>query len=65
MTYNENKKNYNVKYKQEHFKRVPLEVQKAKYEEIKAAAEKNSESINGYIKKAVDMRLESEAENRD
>ena len=29
-----------------------------KYEEIKAAAESAGESVNGYIKKAVDERME-------
>ena len=31
-----------------------LDVQKEKYEEIKAAATVAGESVNGYIKKAVD-----------
>ena len=39
-------------------KRIPLDVQKEKYEEIKAAAESAGESVNGYIKKAVDERME-------
>ena len=39
-------------------KRIPLDVQKEKYEEIKAAATAAGESVNGYIKKAVDERME-------
>ena len=31
---------------------------KEKYEEIKAAATAAGESVNGYIKKAVDQRME-------
>ena len=42
-------------------KRIPLNVQKTKYEEIKAAADNVNESVNGYIKKAIDMRMESES----
>jgi predicted HicB family RNase H-like nuclease len=61
MTYNENKRKYNDKYKQEKMKRIPLDVQKTKYEEIKAAAENANESVNGYIKKAIDMRIQSES----
>lgn len=61
MTYNENKRKYNDKYKQEKMKRIPLDVQKTKYEEIKAAADNANESVNGYIKKAIDMRIQSES----
>ena len=39
-------------------KSIPLDVQKEKYEEIKAAATAAGESVNGYIKKAVDQRME-------
>ena len=31
---------------------------KEKYEQIKAAAVRNGESVNGYIKKAIDERIE-------
>lgn len=60
MTYNENKRKYNDKYKQEHMKRIPLDVQKSKYDEIKTAADNAGEPVNTYIKKAVDMRMESD-----
>ncbi len=39
-------------------KRIPLDVPKEKYNEIKAAAETTGESVNGYIKKAIDERME-------
>lgn len=55
-----NKKKYNLEYKKNHLKRIPLDVQMDKYEEIKAASEKVGETVNGYIKKAIDTRLESE-----
>lgn len=60
MTYNENKRKYNDRYKQENMKRIPLDVQKTKYDEIKAAADRANESVNGYIKKSIDMRMEQE-----
>lgn len=41
-------------------KRIPLDVQKDKYDEIKAAADSVKESVNGYIKKAIDERMERE-----
>ena len=53
------RKEYNVKYKKEKIKRIPLDVRKDKYTEIKAAAESVGESVNGYIKKAIDRRIES------
>lgn len=62
MNWKENKKAYNKKYVSENIKRIPLNVQKTKYEEIKAAADKVGESVNGYIKKSIDMRLDAESD---
>lgn len=62
MTYNERKKNYDLGYAKENLKRIPLDVQKSKYDEIKAAADKAHESVNGYIKKSIDMRIQSESD---
>lgn len=59
MPYNEKKKAYNAEYAKEKLKRIPLDVQKTKYEEIKAAADQAGESVNGYIKVAIDRRIES------
>lgn len=58
MPYNDAQKKATMKYKEKNIKRIPLDVQKEKYEEIKAAAEAAGESVNGYIKTAVDMRME-------
>lgn len=52
------KTQYNLEYAKSKLKRIPLDVQKEKYEEIKSAAEAVGESVNGYIKKAVDERME-------
>ena len=52
------KAKYDIEYAKNKLKRIPLDVQKEKYEEIKAAATAADESINGYIKKAVDQRME-------
>jgi len=49
------------KYAREKLKRIPLDVQKEKYEQIAAAALKKGESINGYIKKAIDERMERDS----
>lgn len=59
MPLTEAQKKAAIKYKEKSIKRIPLDVQKEKYEEIKAAAEAAGESVNGYIKTAVDRRIES------
>lgn len=60
MVYTEANKKADMKYKKAHIKRIPLDVQKEKYDEIKAAADKAGETVNGYIKKAIEQRMESE-----
>ena len=54
------KAKYDIEYAKNKLKRIPLDVQKEKYEEIKAAATAAGESVNGYIKKAVDERMKRE-----
>ncbi len=58
MPTNENKKQYDMQYAQKNLKRIPLNVQKEKYAEIQKAARTVGESVNGYIKKAIDERME-------
>ena len=55
-----NPKGYTTAYAKENLKRIPLDVRKEKYEEIKTAADKAGESVNGYIKTAIDMRMDQE-----
>lgn len=61
MPANEAKKKYNLQYAKNKLKRIPLDVKKEKYEEIKAAADAAGEPVNGYIKKAIDERMERDA----
>ena len=60
MPYSETKKAYNAEYIKKHIKRIPLDVQNDQYDAIKAAADSVGESVNGYIKKAVFMRISAE-----
>ena len=60
MAYNESRKKASIEYAKRSLKRIPLDVQKEKYDEIKAAADKAGETVNGYIKKAIEQRLENE-----
>lgn len=57
MPLTEAQKKANMKYRKENVKRIPLDVQKEKYDEISAAAEKAGMSVNGYIKEAIDEKM--------
>lgn len=57
MASNDPKTLYDINYAKEKLKRIPLDVRKEKYEQIKEAAKCSGESVNGYIKKAIDMRM--------
>ena len=58
MPNKKNKKGYNAEYAKKNLKRIPLDVQKEKYDQIKAAADTAGEKVNSYIKKAIDERME-------
>lgn len=60
MADNESKKKYDIQYAKNKLKRIPLDVQKEKYDEIKAAAVIAGESVNRYIKNAISQRIERE-----
>ena len=60
MNLTEQRKESMYKYAKAKLKRIPLDVQKEKYDEIKEAATAAGESVNGYIKRAVDERMERE-----
>ncbi len=57
-----NKKAYTSNYVKEKYKRVPLNLTLEKYEEVKTRSEEMGESVNGFIKQAIDDRLEKTAE---
>lgn len=52
------RKEYIYQYAKENLKRIPLDVSKSSYEEIKAHAEARSESVNGFIKRAISETME-------
>ena len=47
-----------LQYARTHLKRIPFDVQKEKYEEIRVHAEKRGEKINSFIKRAIDETME-------
>lgn len=57
-----NKKNYNANYAKTNLKRIPLDVQKEKYDQIKAAADAAGEKVNSYIKIAINERMERDSQ---
>ena len=65
MTLTENQKQSRYNYAKKNLKRIPLDVQKEKYEQIKAAAQAAGETVNGYIKTAIDERMERDGSRPD
>lgn len=51
------KAEYDMKYRKDNMKRIILDVQKPFYDEIKEDALLHNESVSGYIKKAIQDRL--------
>lgn len=60
MSYNEKTYKASNNYKEKNIKRVPLDMQKAEYELLRAAASASGEKVNEYIKKAIRERMERE-----
>ena len=54
------KKRYDQEYKKTKLKRIPLDVPVEKYNQIKDHAEAHSETVNGFIKRAIDETIEKE-----
>ena len=54
------KKKYDQEYKKTKLKRIPLDVPVEKYNQIKDHAEAHSETVNGFIKRAIDETMEKE-----
>lgn len=57
MAYNESSYKAANAYKKQNIKRVPLDMQIAEYEQLKAAADACGEKVNEYIKNAIRERM--------
>lgn len=57
------KKQYDLEYAKTHLKRIPLDVRLDKYEQIKAHANKQGESLNGFVKRAIDETMQRDNED--
>ena len=62
MPYDEKQKKYSLQYAKKNLKRVPLDIQKEKYEEIKAAATAAALPVNSYIKQAIDEKMRRDSQ---
>lgn len=58
MPISEKRRETMMEYAKKNLKRIPLDVQKDSYEQIKAHAEARGESVNGFIKRAIDETME-------
>lgn len=52
-----NRTEYINNYKRNKYKRIAFELQKEKYEEVKSHCQERSESVNGFIKRAIDEQM--------
>lgn len=59
------KKQYDIQYAKEKLKRIPLDVPKPVYEEIKAHTESRKESVNGFIKRAISETMERDKNSKE
>lgn len=51
---------YIADYTREHYHRVPLNLRHETYDAVAAAAKKSGDSVNGWIKRAIEARLQRE-----
>lgn len=59
---NENKKKYDIEYKKKYLKRVPLDLPLSQYESVKSHCQERSESVNGFIKRAIEETMKRDSE---
>lgn len=62
MAVNLKKQKYDIEYAKNNLKRVPLDLKIEKYNKIKAHAEQRGESVNGFIKRAIDETMERDGD---
>lgn len=55
---------YSMQYAKDHLKRVPLDLTLDFYEEVKNYASSNGESLNGFIKRAIQEAMCKDNDNR-
>ena len=54
-----NKSAYDIQYKRDNLKRIPLDVPLSEYDLIKQAAQAAGQAVNTYIKQAIKQRMQT------
>lgn len=54
----ENKKKYDLNYKKNNFKRVPLDLRIDEYNNLKAYCDKKGVGVNPFIKSAINEKMD-------
>ena len=65
MPYNEASKQATLKYRANKIKRVPLDMQTSQYEALQAHAQAKGESVNGFIKRAIQETMERDKQHTE
>ncbi|MGN0500714.1 MAG: hypothetical protein ACI4HK_06160 [Ruminococcus sp.] len=63
MPVSQAQKKATAKYEQQNYDKVLLRLEKGKKDIIKAHAEQNGESINGFVNRAIDEAMQREMES--
>lgn len=58
MANSQKKTQYNLEYAKKNLKRVPLDLQLDKYEQVKSHASGRGETLNGFIKRAINETMQ-------
>jgi len=64
MAMSDKRKEYLYDYQKTKLKRIPLDVTISDYEGIKSHADKQGESVNGFIKRAIAETTEREQDSK-
>lgn len=65
MPLSEARKKANAKYNAKAYEQIPVRVSKGKKDIIKAHAESRSESLNGFINRAIDEAMERDKNRKE
>lgn len=60
MAYNEARKKSTLEYRARSIKRISVDVKAEYYDRVKSAADSSGESLSGYVKKALNERMQQE-----
>lgn len=60
MAYNEKTKEATLKYRAEHIRRIPVDMQIEEYEKVKDYAQIRGETLSGFVKRAIRETMQSD-----